>query len=245
MLRSDLTAGEQRAILRLDGQKQRYRSRADIVRPGEIVQATCLVVQGVVARFDQMLDGRRQLTSFYIAGDMCDLHSVVAPKASWSITAISDVTVLRVPHTQLRDLCLAYPAIALAFWRDGTADASIFSKWVGNLGRKNAAARIAHLVCEMAVRIEAAGLGKRKAFDLPVVQEHIAEATGITVVHANRTLQELRARALLRIGGGRVEIPDWNALAHAAEFDPDYLLLEGPPHRVAPRQEQARPAPVG
>lgn len=231
--RSFLTDEEKRAILGLQGTKNRYATHADIVSPGQCVDSACLVAKGLVGRYDQRLDGQRQVTSFYVAGDMCDLHSVVAPRASWSITAVSQATVIRVPHRQLRDLCVTYPAIALAFWRDGTVDASIFAKWVGNLGRKSAKERIAHLFCEMGVRIEAAGLGSRTSFDLPVTQTQLGEATGLTAVHVNRTLQEIRARDLLSFAQGRVEIRDWDALATVGEFDPGYLMLSGPPQRIA------------
>jgi len=104
---------------------------------------------------------------------------VVVPKASWSVTAVDHVSVVRIPHAQLRELCLNYPAIALAFWRDGTVDASIFAKWVGNIGRRNAKARIAHIICEMALRSEAAGLGERTGFQPNVTQEQLAEASGL------------------------------------------------------------------
>lgn len=236
LLRSALTDDEQGAVGELTGDTQRYSAHRDIVSPGETVESACLVAKGLVARYDQMADGRRQITSFYIPGDMCDLHSVVAPKASWSITAISPVTIVRVSHRQLRDLCIRYPAIALAFWRDGTVDASIFAKWVGNLGRKDAKARIAHVMCEMGVRMEAAGLGARTSFELPLTQEQLGDATGLTPVHVNRTLQAIRGMGLLKFGGARVEIHNWDALAELAEFEPAFLMLDDPPRRMIPPQ---------
>jgi CRP-like cAMP-binding protein len=242
LLRSALTAEEQGAICSLTGREDRVGAHLDIVRPGEMVDSACLVAKGLVARYDQMADGRRQITSFYIAGDMCDLHSVVAPKASWSITAVSPSVIVRIRHERLRDLCIRYPAIAMAFWRDGTVDASIFAKWVGNLGRKDAKARIAHVMCEMGLRMEAAGLGTRTAYDLPMTQEQLGEATALTPVHVNRTLQIIRGMELLRFGSGRVEIPDWEALADLAEFDPGFLIMDGPPRRVIPLGAQRESA---
>lgn len=230
--RSDLTGEEQQAILHLTGTDDNCRPHEDIVRPGERVESACLVAKGLVARYDQQLDGRRQITSFYIAGDMCDLHSVVAPKASWSITAISEARVIRVPHRQLGKLCVDDPGLALAFWRDCTVDASIFAKWVGNLGRKSAKERITHLFCEMGLRMEAAGLGTRQAFELRVTQEQLGEATGLTAVHVNRTLQEIRTQGLVAVDRGHIQIPDWNVLAAIAEFDPSYLMLEGAAKRI-------------
>jgi CRP-like cAMP-binding protein len=234
-LRSILTAEEQDAVLRLRGQTQQCHPNQDIVSPGERVEHACLVARGLAGRFDQMLDGERQVTSFYIPGDMCDLHSVVAPRASWSITALSEVTVVRVPRHELREVCIRYPGLAIAFWRDGTADGSIFAKWIGNLGRKSAKARIGHLFCEIGMRNEAAGLGTRTAYALPLTQKQLADACGLTPVHVNRTLQELRREGLLLFNNAHVEILDWETLTSLAEFDPGYLLLEGPAHRVFPK----------
>ncbi|HEV2596227.1 MAG TPA: Crp/Fnr family transcriptional regulator [Sphingomicrobium sp.] len=232
--RSALTVEEQAAIHKLNGRKHSYAAHTDIVAPGETVESACLVANGFVGRYDQRLDGQRQVTALYVPGDMCDLHSVVAPKASWSITAVTPATVVRVPHRQLRDLCVKYPSIALAFWRDGTADASIFAKWVGNLGRKSAKERITHLFCEMGLRLEAAGLGSRTSFELPITQSQLGDATGLTGVHVNRTLQDIRTKGLMSFSQGRTDIPNWDALAATAEFDPAYLMLEGPPQRIIP-----------
>lgn len=232
LLRSKLTVEEQRAILSLQGTVQRVQAHRDIVSPGECVESACLVSRGLVARYDQMLNGRRQLTSFYIAGDACDLHSVVAPKVNWSITAICDATVLRVPHEQLRQLCLRHPHIALAFWRDGTVDASIFAKWIANVGAKQAKARIAHLFCEIGLRSEAAGLGSRTNFEFMATQSQVADATGLTPVHVNRVIQELRAGEPLSFRGGRVLIKNWETLLAVGEFSADYLMLSASPDRL-------------
>jgi CRP-like cAMP-binding protein len=244
ILRSALTPEEQRAILSLHGETQRCVAHADVVSPGEVVDNACLVTRGLVARYDQMLDGQRQVTSFYIPGDMCDLHSVVAPKASWSITAISPATVKLVSHSQLRELCVRYPAIAIAFWRDGTVDASVFAKWVGNLGRKNAKARIAHIICEMGTRTEAAGLGTRESFELHATQEQLADAAGLTSVHVNRTLQDIRGQGLLTFDRGRVHIHDWDRLTSVAEFDPAYLMMDMSPQRLITTTSGPEPASI-
>lgn len=235
-LRSALTDEEREAVLDLGGEVGNYRTHQDIVSPHEKVHSACLVKSGLVGRYDQMLDGERQVTSIYISGDMCDLHSVVAPSVSWSITALSPSTVIRVPHSELRELCVRFPGLAIAFWRDGTADAAMFAKWVGNLGRKNGKARMAHLFCEMGMRSEAANLGTRNAYELQLTQKQLADAVGLTSVHVNRMLKWLRAKGLLVFERGRVEILDWDALAELAEFDPDYLMLQGPPQRLFPRK---------
>jgi CRP-like cAMP-binding protein len=231
--RSDLSNEEQDAILRLSGTTADAVARQDLVGPGQTVDSACLVVEGLVARFDQMSDGARQVTSFYLPGDMCDLDSVPSPTAGWGLVAICPSTVLRIPHVELLALTTRYPAIAMAFWRDTIADASVLAKWVGNVGRKDAKAGMAHLFCELGIRIEKAGLGSRQRFRLPATQEQLGEALGITTIHVNRTLKVLRAEGLVMIAERMVEIPDWDALVGFADFDPAYLLLDHPRQRIA------------
>ncbi len=229
--RSCLTDADQQAVLNLKSHAHQVEARRDIVRPGEKVSHATLVVNGLAARFDQMRDGRRQFTALHLAGDMCDLHSTVAPVAGWGIEALTTTTVLYVPHSELTALVARNPSIALAFWRDTTADASILAKWVGNLGRRDARSRMAHLLCELGMRMEQAGLGTRTCYALHATQEQLSDVLGLTAVHVNRTLQALRADGLVRVENRTVHVDNWQLLADAAEFDETYLL-------VAPFAEQ-------
>ena len=231
--RSPLSAEEQQAILNLRSHAVQARARRDIVSPGHAVDHACLVVDGLVARFDQLSDGRRQIVAFYIRGDMCDLHSVPVPVAGWGLEALTTTTLLHVAHAELWRLAKAYPAIALAFWRDTTADASIFAKWTSNIGRRDAQSRLAHLFCEMGFRAEEAGLGRRTDFPFEATQNQLADALGLTSVHVNRMMQALRKQGVVRTEGRMVHVEDWNRLAFIAEFDPDYLLLRHPERAAA------------
>jgi CRP-like cAMP-binding protein len=226
LIRSALSNEECEAVLRLPSPARHVRPNYDIIAPGQTVDHACLVTHGIVARYDQMRNGRRQITALHIAGDMCDLHSVVCPTAAWGLNAMTAVTIVNVPHRELRKLAVTYPNIALAFWRDSTADASILAKWVGNIGRRNARARMAHLLCEMALRVEKAGLGTRTSFWLEVTQQNLADALGLTAVHVNRTMQALRSEGLIHVESRTVNIVDWDRLCELAEFDPAYLLLQ-------------------
>jgi CRP-like cAMP-binding protein len=225
--RSALGPAEREAIANLPYKMLQVRPRTDIVSPGETVSNACLVGKGTVARFDQMRDGRRQIVAVHFAGDMCDLHSVVAPTAAWGMAALTPCTVLHIPHSALRRLAVEFPSLALAFWRDATVDSCILAKWAGNLGRQEARARVAHLLCEVGMRLEAIGLTpSRTLFELDLTQEQLGDAVGLTAVHVNRTLQALRRDGLIETRGHVVEVRDWRGLAEAAEFDPDYLLLD-------------------
>lgn len=201
-----------------------FASHRDVVSPGQLVTEACYVAEGLVGRFDQMLDGSRQITAIHIPGDMCDLHSVVLPKASWSITALTRTVTLKIPHDDLRSLARDRPNVAMAFWRDTALDAAIIGKWYGNLGRKSSVSRLAHLFCEMGLRMEMAGIGSRTNYPFPIIQSDLADATGITAVHVNRTLQSIREEGMAEFKGGLVTISDWDGLSRLAEFDPSYLL---------------------
>jgi CRP-like cAMP-binding protein len=112
------------------------------------------------------------------------------------------------------------------------ADGSIFSQWVVNVGRRNALSRIAHLLCEMAIRCNRAGQGNRTSFTLPITQADLGDATGLTNIHVNRTLRELRTQGIVELRAGTVTIPDWNRLVSVADFDAAYMLLDGPSLRI-------------
>ena len=226
LLRSPLNQDEQDAILALEGREARVDAHRDIVRPGQISDYACLVADGLAGRFDQLANGHRQITALHIPGDMCDLHSVAVPHTGWGIEALAPTVILRIPHKQLRELTVAYPAIAFAFWRDTVVDASILAKWISALGRRAAKERLAHLICEMGVRMKQAGLGDRERFRLTTTQAQLADVLGLTAVHLNRSLQALRAARVVDMEGFEIRATDVDSLCAIAEFDPQYLLLD-------------------
>jgi len=247
--RSRLSTEERRAILDLPFRVSQVGANRDIIQPGQHTEEATLVAHGMVARFDAMKDGQRQITSLYIRGDMCDLHSVVAPTAGWGLTALIGSTVLKIPHSALKGLATTFPAIAIALWRDTTVDASILSKWVGNIGRRSARQRLAHVICEMGVRSEAVELGSRGCIPFNMTQNQVADVVGLTSVHVNRTLQELRREKVISTLARTVTVPDWQRLCEVAEFDPTYLLLPartspGPRSSLTARETSVRGLPV-
>lgn len=238
--RSILTAEEARAITGLNGHLKNVAAHIDFVHFGEQVDQSCLVVSGLVGRFGQNRDGGRQITCLYIPGDMADLPSVVSPKSGWGLCALTPTTILRLGHTDLRRIAAQHPGIAEALWRDCVADGSIFSEWVVNVGRREAIARVAHLLCEMAIRCELAGQGDRHKFPLPITQSDLGDATGLTNVHINRTLKELRARSVVTVKRGTVSVHNWDRLVSVGDFDEGFMLLEGPSPRIFDQSPAAR-----
>jgi CRP-like cAMP-binding protein len=219
--RSVLTESEQNRILALPVRVKQAATNQDFVAPGQKVDHACYVVEGLVGRFDQNAHGERQITALHIPGDMPDLHSVVQPTATSALQALSTSTILQIPHTALRAIAAAHRAIAEAFWRDCMVDSMILAQWVVNVGRRDAESRIAHLLCEMAYRYKAQRTGST-VFELPMTQWQLAEATGLTAVHVNRTLKKLHEIGTT-FRNRRVRIEDWNALGEIGEFDPAYL----------------------
>jgi CRP-like cAMP-binding protein len=227
--RSVLTIEEQEAVLNLSGHAEQVHAKRDFVPLGDHVDHSCLVLAGIVGRFDQTDEGSRQITALHLPGDMCDLHSVVQPLATSALEALSVATILRIPHSAIRGLAARYPALAEAFWRDCTVDAAILAQWVVNIGRRDAKTRIAHLLCEMATRLHANARGNEFVFDLPVTQMQLADATALTAVHVNRTLQSLRADGLIKWSQRIIRVPDWERLVACAEFNPAYLQQQVKP----------------
>lgn len=224
--RSALSAAERAAILGLPAHAAQVQAGRDFVRSGEKVDHACLIVDGIAGRFGQNREGERQITALHIAGDMADLHSVVQPRAGSALQALSTLTLLRVPHQALRDAAGRHPAILEAFWRDCMVDASVLSQWVVNVGRRDARSRLAHLLCEMAVRLMADRQPGAILFEFPVTQAQLADATGLTSVHVNRTLKSLRQDGLVFISDRIVHILDWDRLAALGEFDAAYLQVD-------------------
>lgn len=225
--RTALCKEEREAILKLPSHAAHVRQNSDFVGLGERVDHACFVLVGLVGRFDQNIRGNRQITSLHIAGDMPDLHSVVQPQASSALQALAHSIILRVPHTALRDAMFRYPAIGEAFWRECTVDASITTQWVVNVGRREAKARIAHLFCEMGWRYRVDRTGKSMSYRLDMTQAHLADATGLSAVHVNRSLMALRAEGIT-FKDGEVRVSDWQRLAEIGEFEPNYLMLGEP-----------------
>ena len=221
--RSRLSEAEQEALLGLPTEVSNVEVHRDLVRLGATVDHVTVVAEGVVARFGQNAEGERQITALHIAGDAPDLHLVVVPRDSCPLQALSSTTILRIPHTALREVAARHPAVAEALWRHCSADAAITAQWVVNLGRRDAQARMAHLLCEMAARADAQIVDGKADFFFPLTQTHLADATGLTPVHVNRTLRALAEQGLVRLSDRRSWIIDWEGLVKRGEFDPGYL----------------------
>ena len=194
-----------------------------LVREGEPAAQCCLLVEGYACRHKTTRRGGRQIVSFHMRGDLLDLQSLLFAVADHSIQTITAATVAWIPAKALQSLARERPAIGEALWRDTLIDASIFREWVLNVGRRDARSRVSHMLCEFAARGQAVGLGSPEGFELPMTQEEIADATGLTSVHVNRTLRVLREEGVIEQERRHLTVRNWPRLRQIAGFDSAYL----------------------
>jgi len=220
-----LTDDERQALRNLPMQIVVIKEGQDIVREGDRPSRSCLLLSGFACTYKITAQGKRQIVAFAITGDIPDLHSLHLEVLDTSIGTMSPCRVGFITHEALRDLCTRHPRIAAAFWRETLIDAAIFREWVTNVGRREGSSRMAHVLCELLVRLKAVGLVENHACDLPITQGEFADALGFTTVHVNRVLKQLRADSLIVMQGTRLSVPDWDRLKEVGEFDPTYLHL--------------------
>lgn len=196
----------------------------DLVCDGERPVHCLLLLEGMACRYKVIEGGRRQIISFHVAGDILDLTQLLVGRADHAVASLTPVRVAAIPHATILDWIGRLPNLTRLLWRDTLLDAAVFREWVVNVGRRSAAERIAHLLCELATRLRAAGLaGDDGSYALPLTQAELADATGLSVVHVSRTLQELRATGLVEFRGGTLAVRDWERLKRRGGFDPGYL----------------------
>lgn len=226
----DRLDSEERTVLdQMIGQTQKVIAGADIVREGAEPIESCLMLDGFAARYHLLTDGGRNISAIHIAGDFLDLHSLLLSPMDHSVIALSDCTVSMVPHKLLLGLTHSHPHLARLLWMTTLIDAAMHRRWLMAAGRLSAAGRIAHFLCEIYVRLKTVQQTEDQHFWLPLTQLQLSDAMGLSTVHINRTLQELRHRNLIRWEAGRVEILNWDGLQNMAQFDATYLNLEPRP----------------
>jgi len=221
-----LSDDEKQALLNVPMHIREVGADPDIVREGDRPSQCCLLLEGFAQRFKIVGDGRRQIMSFHIPGDMPDVLSLHLVRMDHSLATLSRSRLGFIPHQNLRRLIQQHPRLGDAFWRETLIDAAVFREWMVGMGRRDARARIAHLVCELVTRLEIAGLARDKSIHIPLTQAHIADALGLSTVHVNRVLQMLRAEKLIVWRRGKeLTVTNSEGLKQAGEFDPAYLHL--------------------
>lgn len=200
-----------------------------IVRAGVTVSDCTLLIDGIVCRYRDLADGQRQIMELHVPGDFLDLHSFLLKRLEHNVAALTQVTYALVSHDSIRRITEQNPHLARMLWFSTLLDAAIHREKILSVGRRSAVARIAHLLCELYVRLQIVDLANDYTYKLPLTQTDLADATGLTSVHVNRMLKRLRDDGLLTFRNGEVAIHDWDRLQQLAEFDPTYLYLDRRP----------------
>jgi CRP-like cAMP-binding protein len=203
-----------------------FAADESFVHEGDRPDSCCLVLDGYVYRYKLVPSGARQISAIHIPGDMPDLQSLHIEVMDHSLRALTRAEMAFIPHTAVRETVRLFPTLGDALWRLTLVDASMFREWLTGIGRRSARTRVAHLLCELYVRLSAVGLTRDSGYDMPLTQSVLADALGLSTVHINRVLQDLRRARLIASEGRFLRILDWRGLAEAGEFDAAYLHLE-------------------
>ena len=229
--RTPLDEADRQALLSLPHTVRRIGAAGHVVRDGDSVELCTLLLSGFAYRYKLTGEGGRQILSFHIPSEFLDLQNSLLRCADHSVQTLTEAELAVIPAGVLQNLALERPGIARALWIDTLIDSSIFREWVINVGRRDSRTRIAHLLCEFALRLESVGIGDGRRYEMPMTQEQLADATGLTAVHVNRTIKGLEADGLIaRVHPRSITIGDWRKLADTGDFNSGYLhLREGEP----------------
>lgn len=198
----------------------------DLIREGERPEGVFVLLDGFACRYKLRENGARQIMAFLVPGDLCDLDKSLLPRMDHGIGTLSTCSVGRLPSEHVRDL-RHDPSFARTLHMAALIEEAILREWLVNIGRRSALERLAHLFCELYLRLRAVGLTDKRSYHLPITQIDLADTTGMTPVHVNRSLGELRRMRLIERTGKRLTILDLPRLMEIAEFRPDYLHLDG------------------
>jgi len=224
-LREELSEADRDAILALPFRLRTLAAGQFIVWDGDRPQNSCLLISGYAYRHKDAGNGGRQVMSIHMKGDIVDLQNSLLGTADHNVQMLTTGQVAMIPVESITDLAFRHPKVGMAMWYETLVEGSIFREWVLNIGRRNARTRIAHLLCEFALRLEVAELGKLTSYTLPITQDQLADAVALTSVHVNRTLMKLQADGLIKRTKREITIDDWTELAKAGDFESRYLHL--------------------
>lgn len=208
------------------GNHQVAAAQSDIIREGDPPRVIRTIQKGWACRYKMLEDGRRQIIGFFLPGDICDLNIFVLRRMDHSIRALTRVQYVSLSASEFEKLTVGHPRVQQALWWETLVNAAIQREWTVNLGQRSALERLAHLLCELHIRLQVIGMVTDGVCDFPVTQLELADALGLTAVHVSRTLKELRSRNLILLRERQLEILNFDELCRIAMFDANYLHLE-------------------
>jgi CRP-like cAMP-binding protein len=224
--RTTLSAEDRAAIMALPFTVRMMERGQFIVRERELAMHSGLMLSGYSVRSKMTANGSRQIVAIHMKGELVDLQNSMLKVADHSVQMLTPGKIAMIPRDEIIRLTLDRPTVAHAMWIDTLVDASILREWIANVGRRDARTRVAHILCEFAVRLRVGGLGADTHYELPMTQDQLADATGLTSVHINRTLKGLEKDGLIERPNPRaISIGNWRKLAEVGDFDTNYLHL--------------------
>ncbi len=224
--RVDVSAAEEQAIREAIAEKRTIAADQTVVRAGVELHSSILLLSGWMARVKDLPSGERQVTELHVAGDFTDIHGFTLKCLDHDVLSLTDCTIGVVPHDRLKAMTERLPRLARIYWFMTNMDAAIQREWALSLGKRSAISRMAHLFCEIYERLHVVGLATGQSYSFPLTQRELSECLGLTVVHANRTIQELRRRGLIELENRHLTILNRRELNDVAQFDDAYLYLD-------------------
>ena len=224
--RQTLSPEDRAAVLALPHTTERVEQHDYIVREGATPLHSCVLLAGFAVRSKIGGQGQRQIVAIHMKGEMLDLQNSLLGVADHDVQMLTRGKIAMIPRQQIERVAAEHPAVGRAMWIDTLVDGAIFREWIMNVGRRDARTRLAHLLCEFSLRLKLAGLGEYAGYELPMTQEQLGDATGLTPVHVNRTIKTLEREGLITRSSARsIRIGDWRKLAEVGEFDSTYLHM--------------------
>ena len=215
------------ALAHLYGDKRNLRRKAELVAQGGQMRRVHILLEGWACRYRLLADGQRQITQLLLPGDICNIDTMRLRTSDYAVMTLTPCTVVTLDAASLREVALLYPHIGEALCWFGALENSMLAERNASLGRRSAQSHLAHLFCELLVRLTVVGQARGNEYTLPVTQEDMADVLGLTSVHLNRMLQGLKAGGLIERCSQNLVIRNWGALRREAGFKVDYLHLEG------------------
>ena len=223
---ADLSDDDRAALDQLCLTPRSFKAGKALIEEGARPDHVQFLVEGWAFRYKLLPSGRRQVLGYLIPGDLCDVHMFILKKMDHSIGLLSDARVAAIPKDVMLDIVRQRPTIARALWWITLVDEATLRQWLVNIGQKDAYGRLAHLFCEMWLRMSVVGLASKAGCDFPVTQDQLADTVGLTPVHVNRVLQRMRSEGLIEIGSKHLAIREPEALQRVADFQSNYLHLD-------------------
>ena len=217
------------AVLEVFHQRRRsFEPGVDLVRQGQLGQLAYILADGWVCSYKLLPSGTRQIVDFQVPGDFLGLRSVLFRTSDHNAEAMTKVEVSEVSPTDLIDAFAKTPRLATAVLWAASRDEAMVVEHLVDIGRRNALERAAHFLLELGARLKLVGLGTNEGYACPLNQYQLADALGLSAVHINRIMRQLREEGLITFRSGQVIFDDFEGLVKLADFDTAYLDQDGP-----------------